>query len=225
MGMLVGGRWVEGEVRTDEKGEFHHETKNIQCDILAQDVEAGRFILITQRACPWAHRTVIALHAKGLCGAVQWVEMDMSRPPWRWAKGLPFECSTPLESVEGHPPGMRFLWQLYALTDPNITIRATVPVLWDRRHSKIVSNDSSHILRLFDNPTILGKLGAESGLPLYFSHSKETRSEIDRVNQIVFEGLNDGVYKAGLASSDDAHVVGAMLVEDTLRRLRQCLSV
>ncbi len=166
--------------------------------------ERGRYHLYVSWACPWAHRTLIMRNLKGLgdiigLSAVHWL---MGEDGWTFAAGpgvLPDQVN-----------GVSKLYELYALADPECTSRVTVPVLWDKAERTIVSNESADILRMFN--TAFDHLGAR---PDDF-YPAPLRAEIDAVNSRIYDTLNNGVYKAGFASSQAGYEAAVAGVFDTL---------
>ncbi|MCY3738498.1 MAG: glutathione S-transferase family protein [Gemmatimonadaceae bacterium] len=155
--------------------------------------EAGRYHLYVSWACPWAHRTIVVRELKGLGQVVPMTAVDPIRDERGWA----------FREGEGHGPdpvnGFEFLSQAYEATDPGYRGRITVPVLWDRKSGRILSNADDDLMRMmtreFDAFT-------DRGLDLY---PKELREEIDEVNDLVYPDVNDGVYRCGFARSQGAY--------------------
>ncbi len=148
--------------------------------------EAGRYRLYVSWACPWAHRTLIYRKLKGLEQAidVSYVEPLMLENGWTLREGADPDN------------GARFLWQIYAKADPRFTGRVTVPVLWDRVLGTIVNNESSDIIRMFD-----AWPGAEGSL----LRPPELATGIDAINEMIYPAINNGVYRAGFATSQAAY--------------------
>ena len=154
---------------------------------------AGRYHLYVSWACPWAHRTIIVRKLKGLEGVVGMTAVDPMRDDRGWA----------FRDGDGHGAdpvnGFEFLSQAYLATDPGYGGRVTVPVLWDTRTGRIVSNADDDLMRMltreFDAFT-------DRGLDLY---PEELREEIDEVNDLVYADVNDGVYRCGFARSQKAY--------------------
>ena len=153
--------------------------------------EAGRYHLYVSLACPWAHRTLIGRALKGLEDAVSVAVVD----PHMGAEGWVFGDSPGATPDPIH--GARRLYEVYLEADPAYTGRVTVPVLWDRERSTIVSNESAEILRML-NGAFVGR-----GPDLY---PEDLRPEIDALNAHVYDRVNNGVYKAGFATRQSAYV-------------------
>lgn len=212
MGMLVNGKWQAGTAGSaSEDGHFHREestfrrwlTANGECAPNGQPVliaEPERFRLYVSLACPWAHRALIVRALKGLeplipLSIVNW---HMGDNGWNFAPG-------PLVTPDPER-GAQYLHQLYQAAKPGMTGKATVPVLWDRTDGDIVSNESADIIRMFNDA--YDHLGARPGN--YYPEA--LREEIDRINERVYETLNNGVYQAGFAATQEAYdeVIGPL---------------
>jgi glutathionyl-hydroquinone reductase len=175
-------------------------------------VEAGRYHLYVSLACPWAHRTIIVRKLKGLEDAIGMTVVDPIRDDAGWAfrDGAGYSRD-PIN-------GFRYLSEAYLMTDPDYRQRVTVPVLWDTRRKRIVSNSDDDIMRMFE--TEFGAL-ASSDIDLY---PERHRAEIDQLNEWIFETVNDGVYRAGFATKQSAYEEAAYRVFETLDQLEQRLS-
>lgn len=155
--------------------------------------EAGRYHLYVSLACPWAHRTLIYRALKGLGGmiSVSVVHWRMGEQGWTFEDG-PGVISDPIN-------GAAFLHQVYTAAEPSFTGRVTVPVLWDRRRATIVNNESSEIIRMFDQA--FDGLGAKAG----DRYPEPLRGTIDALNERIYGAVNNGVYKAGFATTQAAY--------------------
>jgi putative glutathione S-transferase len=174
--------------------------------------EAGRYHLYVSYACPWAHRTLIFRKLKGLEDmiSVSVVNHFMGAHGWTFHEGdgvIP----DPIHDAE-------FLHQVYTAADPKFTGRVTVPVLWDKKTHTIVSNESSEIIRMFNSA--FDHLGAKPG----DFYPEEFREEIDSVNDRVYHTLNNGVYKCGFATTQEAYEEAFVTLFDTLDWLEERLS-
>jgi putative glutathione S-transferase len=154
--------------------------------------EPGRYHLYVARACPWAHRTIIARALMGLEQAITISYVD----PIRDARG--WEFSTP-GAYEDPVNGFRFLSQAYRASDPQFAGRATVPVLWDRKLGRIVNNESADILRMLS--TVFAPLATHPA-SLY---PAALAAEIDALNERIYEHVNNGVYRAGFSTSQPVY--------------------
>jgi putative glutathione S-transferase len=165
---------------------------------------ADRYHLYVSLACPWAHRTLIVRALKGLesflpLSVVHW---DMAENGWTFAEG---------EGVIKDPvKDAAFLHQVYTAADPEFSGRVTVPVLWDKATDSIVNNESSEIIRILNSA--FDGLGA---LPGDF-YPEAYRDEIDAINARVYSTLNNGVYKSGFATTQDAYEENVYPLFDTL---------
>jgi putative glutathione S-transferase len=148
-------------------------------------VAAGRYHLYVARACPWAHRTLIAGKLMGLDDVIGVSYVD----PLRDSRGWTFTGGEYTDEVNG----FQFLSEAYAATDPDYEARVSVPVLWDKDRSTIVSNESADILRMLS--TVFAPLAAHP-VDLY---PESQREEIDALNDLVYDHVNNAVYKAGFA--------------------------
>ena len=194
--MLVNGKWTadwQPVQAKDAKGGFVRQTSSFRHAVTPDGAggfkaEAGRYSLYVALICPWASRTLIARKLKGLEDAISLavVEPELSDQGWRFAQPDP-------------ATGATYLHELYTKADPAFTGRATVPVLWDNQTGTIVNNESADILRLFNSG--FGAL-AQSDLDLY---PEPLRAEIDALNEVIYPGLNNGVYRAGFATTQEAY--------------------
>ena len=175
-------------------------------------VEAGRYHLYVSYACPWAHRTIIVRVLRGLEAAVGMTVVDPIRDDRGWAfTGGPGHTKDPIN-------GFAFLSEAYFATDPGYRGRVTVPVLWDKKTKRIVSNSDDDIMRMFE--TEFDGL-ATNQLDLY---PEEHRGEIDELNELIYQTVNNGVYRAGFASTQKAYERAAYRVFETLDMLEARLA-
>jgi putative glutathione S-transferase len=173
--------------------------------------EPGRYHLYVSLACPWAHRTVIFRELKGLEHLISLsvVEPLMGEEGWVFGSG------------EGAIPdfvnGKRRLADVYLLADPRYTGRVTVPVLWDRQGSTIVNNESAEIIRMFNSAFDAFTIRTDY-------YPQDLREEIDHINDFVYENINNGVYRAGFARSQEAYEEAFSLLFAALDRIEERLS-
>ena len=189
MGLLVEGVWRDQWYDTGASGRFQRPATQFRStlDPVGQfKPEAGRYHLYVSWACPWAHRTLIYRKLKGLEDAISVSAVDplMLQDGWTLSEG-----ADPVNHA-------RFLWQVYAKADPHYTGRVTVPILWDRESATIVNNELAEIIRLFD--TWPGAKG-----PLL--RPPELSPEIDTLNATIYDAVNNGVYRAGFATTQGAY--------------------
>jgi putative glutathione S-transferase len=155
-------------------------------------VEPGRYHLYVSLACPWAHRTMIVRSLLGLEGVIGMTVVD----PVRDERGWSFATAPGLEPDPIN--GFTYLSEAYLQTDPAYRGRVTVPVLWDRATNRLVSNSDDDIMRMFE--TVFAPLG-NGAYELFPANLAE---EIDDQNEYVFVNVNNGVYRAGFATSPSA---------------------
>jgi glutathionyl-hydroquinone reductase len=193
--------WLEAET---EDGEFVRKDSRFRNWITPDGIpgptgeggfaaEPGRYHLYVSWACPWAHRTLIFRHLKGLEDliSVSVVNPYMLEPGWSFE---PHPGSTP-----DHLHGARYMHELYTRADPDYTGIVTVPVLWDRQRDTIVNNESAEIIRMFNSAFDAFTDRREDYCP------EALRPEIEAVNKRVYETVNNGVYRAGFATTQAAY--------------------
>jgi len=171
----------------------------------AYPAAAGRYHLYVSLACPWAHRTVIVREVVGLDDAVGMTVVDPFRTDeegWAFRDGRGY-ARDPIN-------GFAFLREAYDANDPGYRGRVTVPVLWDMQTKRIVSNNDDSIMRAFE--TQFGAF-AKRHVDLY---PAEHRAEIDELNGLIFETVNDGVYRAGFATTQAAYETPVYRLFETL---------
>ncbi|WP_438955487.1 glutathione S-transferase family protein [Cognatiyoonia sp.] len=206
MGQLVDGVWQDVWYDTKSTGgAFKRTTAKFRNWITADGsagpsgeggfpAEAGRYHLYVSYACPWAHRTLIFRKLKGLEDliTISAVHPDMLGEGWTF--------ETDDKGATGDTLyGLDFAREVYTKADPKISGRVTVPVLWDKQRETIVSNESSEIIRMF-NSTFNDITG--NTLDLW---PEELRDEIEEVNSRIYSTVNNGVYKSGFATSQEAY--------------------
>lgn len=223
MGLLVDGVWQEHEPEITKDGKFERRdsafrnwiTPDARPGPTGQDgfrAMAGRYHLYVSLACPWAHRTLVMRALKGLqdiipISVTHWLMLEHG---WTFAHG---------EGVIPDPLyNSRYLYELYARADDEYTGRSTVPILWDTHTQTIVNNESADIIRMFG--TAFDHAGAKPG----DYYPAPLRGEIDAINQRVYETVNDGVYKAGFATSQAAYEAAVRPLFDTLDWLEDRLA-
>nr|MDQ6932566.1 glutathione S-transferase family protein [Candidatus Eremiobacteraeota bacterium] len=151
--------------------------------------QAGRYHLYVSLACPWAHRTIIVRKLKGLEDVIGMTVVDPIRDERGWAfRDGPQSSTDPIN-------GFHFLSEAYLAADPHYRGRVTVPVLWDKQAARIVSNSDDDIMRMLE--TQFEAFG-NSQLDLY---PQQHRAEIDEINASIYETVNNGVYRAGFATT------------------------
>lgn len=205
--MLVNGRWVENwqpVQKADEQGRFIRQVSEFRNWVTPDgrpgptgeggfEAEAGRYRLYVALICPWASRTLIARRLKGLEDMIPVTVLNPTLTDQGWQfGGYPGADEDPLY-------GSKYIHELYTRADPHASSRATVPVLWDMKRGVMVNNESADIMRMFDTAF---EAIAPSEIRLYPAGLSD---EIDMLNKQVYENLNNGVYKAGFASSQGAY--------------------
>jgi putative glutathione S-transferase len=193
--MFVDGEWrTDAYELADDEGEFDREETTFR-DRLGEEfpAESGRYHLYISRACPWAHGAVLV---RSLMGLEESVSMDVV-DPYRDERGWQF---TP--EKDGCTPdtvdGFDYLGEAYVAADPDYTGRVTVPVLWDTEEGTIVNNESIEVMRMLS--TALDHLG--NGVDLY---PEGMREEIDEAVDAIYDPINNGVYRAGFAGTQEAY--------------------
>src|SRR5437868_8162112 len=196
MGMLVNGTWFDEDPPADAIGRFVRPDSSFR-DRVTRDgssgfkAESGRYYLVTAPSCPWAHRTVLMRKLKRLDSAIPILESDLPKGQgWAYSRG--FDDLAPKD-------GTFHVHQVYTAARPDYTGRATVPVLWDRETRTIVNNESSEIIRMLNSE--FDEFG-DAALDLY---PAALRHDIDEVNAFVYDHINNGVYRCGLAKSQAAY--------------------
>jgi putative glutathione S-transferase len=172
----------------------------------------GRYHLYVSLACPWAHRTIIARTIKRLENVLGMTVVDPIRDERGWAfrKG-PGHTIDPIN-------GFKFLSEAYIATNPHYQLRVTVPVLWDTETHRIVSNSDDDIMRMFNQAF---HQFTDSPMDLY---PEDLRPEIDALNGFIYENINNGVYRAGFATSQFAYEQAVKKLFDALDQMEKRLS-
>jgi putative glutathione S-transferase len=198
MGMLIDGEWHEKGWETDEEGHFQRSETDFRDWITTDDSsrfepESGRYHLYVSYACPWAHRTLITRALKGLEDdvSVSVVHPFMGDDGWTFQEG-DGTVADPIHDAD-------LLREVYTAADSNYTGRVTVPVLWDREHDTIVNNESLEIMRMFD---VAFDGIASRDIDLY---PEGKQDQIDEVVEAIYEPINNGVYRAGFATTQQAY--------------------
>ena len=205
MGLLVNGVWSDEWYDTKStNGKFVRSESQFRNWVTASGeagqsgsagfkAEAGRYHLYVSYACPWAHRTLIMLSLKGLTDMidVSVVGMTMKNQGWNFNKSDGSTGDALMSATHAH--------QIYTTADPAYTGRVTVPILWDKKQKTIVSNESADIIRMFN--CAFDDIGATRGdfWPI------EERATIEAFNERIYTAINNGVYKAGFATSQPAY--------------------
>ena len=226
MGLLVEGQWHDQWYDTKASGgkfvrsesQFRH-TLVATAPAEGEDgvdyflAEPNRYHLYVSLACPWAHRTLIVRALKGLESLISVSVVHPVMKENGWTFETDFEAATGDSLL-----GKTFLHQIYTATQSDYSGRVTVPVLWDKKHNCIVNNESSEIIRMLN--TAFDDLGAKQG---HF-YPSELRDQIDEVNEWIYPMINNGVYRAGFATSQDAYNEAVAEVFEGLDRVEAILA-
>jgi putative glutathione S-transferase len=227
MSLLINGElkenWLDSEL---EEGEFVRRESQFRNWVTPDGepgptgeggfaAEPGRYHLYVSYACPWAHRTLIFRKLKKLEDLISFsvVHPDMEDPGWKFED---YPGATP-DTING----FHYLHQVYTLAQPDYTGIVTVPVLWDKKRKTIVNNESSEIIRMLNSA-----FNAYTGVKTDYC-PQSLRHEIDQINALVYENVNNGVYRCGFATTQTAYekafdrLFGALdQLEDRLSRQR-----
>lgn len=224
MGRLVDGVWQDVWYDTAAtKGHFKRSESQFRNWITSDGsagpsgeggfkAEAGRYHLYVSLACPWAHRTLIFRKLKKLEDLISVSIVD----PLMLSKGWEFKGKD--GGTVDHLFGSEALWQVYTRADPTYSGRVTVPVLWDKQKNTIVSNESAEIIRMF-NSAFDELTGSNADF-----YPQDLRTEIDELNARIYSTVNNGVYKAGFATSQEAYEQGVTPLFDMLDELEERLA-
>ena len=224
MGLLQEGKWVDQWYDTKSTGgRFERKAPQFRHWVTADgsagpsgdagfEAESDRYHLYVSLACPWAHRTLIFRALKGLEDII-----PVSNVHWYMAdKGWTFQSGDGV--VEDTVNGVDYMYQIYTAAMPDYSGRVTVPVLWDKKNRTIVSNESPEIIRMFNSA--FDQVGAKSG----DYYPEALRAEIDTLNERIYESVNNGVYKCGFATTQEAYEEAISPLFETLDWLDERLS-
>lgn len=225
MGLLVNGTWQDSWYDTaSEGGKFKRQEAGFRNWVTVDGsagptgrggfkAESGRYHLYVSHACPWAHRTLIFRRLKGL---EDHIDMSVVHPDML-GDGWTFETDD--HGATGDLlMGNRFMRDVYLRDTPDVTTRVTVPVLWDKQSNRIVSNESSEIIRMFNSA-----FDGITGNTLDFWPVR-LRDDIEAINMRIYSDVNNGVYKSGFATSQDAYDEAVHTLFDALDWLEDHLS-
>ena len=211
MGLLVKGQWVDQWYDTKSTGgRFVRKDSSFRNFIGSKrfPAEPGRYHLYISHACPWAHRTAIFRELKGLQEIISLSVVEALMVEHGW------EFDAQADTVNHK----QYLHQVYTLADPEYSGRVTVPVLWDKKQGTIVNNESSEIIRMFNN-----EFNAITGNNLDLCPA-DLRAEIDSINDFIYGAVNNGVYKAGFATSQAVYTEEVNTLFAALDQLEQRLA-
>lgn len=225
MGRLVEGKWTTEQVGTRNKGGHFKRAESGFRNWVTKDGSAGpsgsggfkaepnRYHLYISLSCPWAHRTLMFRKLKQLDDVISVSTTDAitsNETGWTF-NGNSGHTNDPINNAD-------YMWQVYIAADANYSGRVTVPVLWDKHTSTIVSNESSEIIRMFNSAfdTITGNT--------VDYYPKALRARIDEINERVYNDINNGVYKCGFATSQKAYDDAVAPLFDALDWVEDILS-
>lgn len=224
MGLLVNGTWQDQWYDTKSTGgRFVRKDASFR-NWITTDGSAGpsgeggfkaepdRYHLYVSLACPWAHRTLIFRKLKKLENliSVSVVHHFMGAEGWTFETG---------DAATGdHLFGSTHMHQIYTRDTPDVTTRVTVPVLWDKKQNRIVSNESSEIIRMFN--TAFNDITGDT----YDYYPEELRSDIDTLNEPIYNNVNNGVYRCGFATTQEAYDEAIVPLFETLDMLENKLA-
>ena len=222
MGYMLEGTWKNDDrIPADARGHFQRADSQFRHWITADGsagpsgsggfkAEPGRYHLFVSYSCPWAHRTIIFRKLKRLENVISMSLADKPKTEgWSYSNGI--------DDLQPCDDGVFRLYQVYAAADSRYSGKVTVPTLWDRERRTIVNNESSEIIRMFNSA-----FGAHTDAGYDF-YPEDLRAEIDRINDIVYSHLNNGVYRAGFARSQEAYEEAASKIFVCLDMMEQLL--
>jgi putative glutathione S-transferase len=203
MGVLIDGAWRDEELPRElgHIGDFRRADSIFRQRITADGssgfkAEAGRYHLYVAHGCPWAHRTLIYRALKKLESAitVAYAIPGLKQHGWTFESNPAFPDCMP-DTVNG----FHYLHEAYTASEPHYTGKVTVPTLWDRKTKRVVNNESSEIIRML-NSEFKGIAGNDVDF-----YPPALRGEIDRINELVYVNVNNGVYRCGFARTQEAY--------------------
>jgi len=223
MGMLIDGELADGWLdKEQDEGEFDRMESTFRHWVTADGsagptgdagfkAEAGRYHLYVSDACPWAHRTVIFRTLKSLESviSISYVEAAMLDDGWTFTDDGKYKDDL---------FGFRYVYELYQKADSQFTGQITVPILWDKKQNTIVNNESSEIIRML-NSAFNGFTDVKTDY-----YPSALQHEINRVNQPIYDNINNGVYRCGFATTQDAYEKAFDRLFSELDNVEQILS-
>ncbi|QKT02940.1 glutathione S-transferase family protein [Ectothiorhodospiraceae bacterium 2226] len=217
MERLVNGVWREFSSYSNEEGRFERWESPFREWVTPDGrdgfaPEPGRYHLYVSLACPWAHRTLIFRTLKKLDDVISVSVVDPIMGPRSWHFSDGPGC------IPDTVNNFRYLYEAYLTADPRFTGVVTVPVLWDKRGRTIVNNESSEIIRMLNSA-----FDAYGDAQVDF-YPEALRADIDAVNERVYDNVNNGVYKAGFATSQGVYEEAYEALFETLDHLEERLA-
>lgn len=218
MGLLINGKWVTDWYDTmSTDGEFIRQDAQFRHQIGSEQfpAESDRYHLFVSLACPWAHRTLIFRNLKKLENviSVTVVKPEMLESGWEIDDDLSVSLGYDASPVKN----IQYFHEVYTTMNANYTGRVTVPVLWDKKTSTIVNNESSEIIRLLNS-----EFNEHTDVKTDF-YPIELKDDIDEVNALVYSSINNGVYKAGFATTQNAYEKAYLQLFDALSLIEEKL--
>lgn len=201
LGILVDGKWVAQRDQEDTQGRFVRPSTTFRNKITADGssgfkAEPDRYHLYISWACPWAHRTAIMRKLKGLEDAIGLSVVGAVIDQNSW------EFSDEPGAIPDTVNGTTYLWEIYLKADPDYSGRVTVPVLWDKQTTTIVNNESREIIRMLDTEfDALGKADVNF-------YPEDLHKVVDETIDAIYQPINNGVYRAGFATTQQAYEEG-----------------
>lgn len=218
MGKLIDGNWVVKSIITSDSLGAYDRLPRTFLEYISKDnkifkPESGRYHLYISYACPWATRTIIYRKLKKLEKhiSVSVVHPNMLDEGWVFDESFP-------GATKDHLYGSQYLREIYQRADQNITTSVTVPILWDKETETIVNNESSQIIRMFNSEFNELTGNYDDYYP------EQNRSDIDSLNDLIYETVNNGVYKSGFAKTQEAYDEAVTKLFETLNNLEARLS-
>jgi putative glutathione S-transferase len=229
MGMLIDGVWQDNDATAREvakDGKFQRSESQFRSWVTTDGsagptgeagfaAELDRYHLYLAHTCPWAHRALIFRTIKGLDSAIS---VSLAQPG-RNAQGWTYDDNPDFpDCITDHVNGFTHLHEAYTASNPSYTGKVTVPTLWDKKTGRVVNNESSEIIRMFNSAFDAFTNSTEDYYP------ENLRTEIDAINDVVYRTVNNGVYRAGFASSQQAYEEAVTALFNTLDELEERLS-
>jgi len=229
MGMLIDGVWHDNDATAREvakDGKFQRSESQFRSWVTTDGsagptgeagfaAELDRYHLYLAHTCPWAHRALIFRTIKGLDRAIS---VSLAQPG-RNAQGWTYGDNPDFpDCIPDHVNGFSHLHEAYTASNPDYTGKVTVPTLWDKKTGRVVNNESSEIIRMFNSAFDAFTNATEDYYP------EDLRAEIDAINEVVYRTVNNGVYRAGFASSQQAYEEAVTALFNTLDELEERLS-
>lgn len=217
LGVLKEGKWLSDRAQEDDQGRFIRPSTTFRNWITADGssgfkAESDRYHLYVSLACPWAHRTLIMRQLKGLTDAISISIVDPV------IDGNGWEFSNAPGCIPDTVNHKQYLWEIYAEAEPNYTGRVTVPVLWDKQTQAIVNNESREIIRMLDT-----EFNAISSTKIDL-YPADLQAQIEQTIDAIYQPINNGVYRAGFATTQAAYEEGVTELFDALDHWEQVLN-